>query len=100
MAAKSASRATLPRSVNSTPRSVSRPSRSGPTKPIASSTRSASSSKSLPSTFSNLPAFISTSCAAQAGDLCRRVPTNSSVLTENTRSPPSSCAEETRNISG
>src|SRR5215207_3723496 len=79
--AKSASRATLPRSVISTPRSVSRPSRSGPTKPIANSTRSASISKSVPSTFSNLPALMATSCP-RSPVTRPSLPVNSSVLTE------------------
>ncbi|CFE45780.1 Uncharacterised protein [Mycobacterium tuberculosis] len=96
---KSSPRATFPRSVNFTPRSVNRPARSGPTKPIASNTRSASSSKSEPSTLTNLPSSMVTSCARSA--LTRpSVPTNASVLTENTRSPPSSCAADTRYISG
>ena len=60
---------------------------------------SASSSKSLPSTFSNLPPDITTSWARRPVTLPSS-PRKRSVLTENTRSPPSSWAEDTRNISG
>ncbi len=91
-------RATFPRASYSTPRSVSMPSFSGPTKPIARSTRSHGSSKSVPSTFSKRPSTIFTSCATNARTLPCSSPTNFSVFTLNTRSPPSSCADDTRKM--
>lgn len=101
---KSPSRTTLPRPSTSTPSASTSPSRCAPVKPMASSTRSAGISRSVPSTFWKRPSTISTSCTSSARTLpavpSALSPRKRSVLTEYSRSPPSSCALETRRISG
>ena len=66
---------------------------------MASSTSWAGSICSVPATGSKRPSFISTSTSSSASTL-PSLPTKRWVLTENTRSPPSSCALEVRSISG
>jgi hypothetical protein len=65
---------------------------------MASSTSCAGSSfSSAPSTGTNRPsASRSTSTILMAASSPRSSATNSVVLTEYSRSPPSSCADETR----
>ena len=71
---------------------------------MASSTSSHGSSKSVPSIFSNDMRPSATTCSTSWARRARTRPSSSprkhSVLTENTRSPPSSWADDVRKMSG
>ncbi len=104
LVAQSGSLATVPRGPTSMPSSSTALWRSVPTKPMANSTRSASISNSEPGTSSKIgrPSSVRISTVWPRSALTAPDPlsTNSVVVTEKRRCPPSSWAEEVRRMSG
>ena len=96
--------ATLPRWSRSSPSSATTEVTSGPVNPMARNTRSAGISRSEPGTGSNDgpvgPFTISTSWTAMARTPPSSLPRNSALVIEYRRSPPSSCADAVRMMTG